>query len=207
MVPIIVDGRIEGINIANGGSEYTTPPELEVIDIRGIIGTVGSFAKLKAEVSNGKITQVNIIDKGSGYDPNNTIVRITPSGSNSIITPKIKEWNINSVERYSHVLTENNSQIIQLNSESLDYNNKICSFYPPKKYRRLLRDNLDSSLIELTDQHSKIVGWAYDGNPIYGPVGINTTGITTFMESSYEIDAINDDGLRPFKFSRWIFCK
>ncbi len=205
LVPIIVEGRIEGITIANGGSEYTTPPDLEVIDISGTIATVGSYAKLKAEVSNGKITQVSIIDKGSGYDPNNTTIRITPSGSNSIITPKIKEWNINSVERYSHVLTENNSQIIQLNSESLEYNNKICSFYPPKKYRRILRDNLDTSLTELTEEHSKIVGWAYDGNPIYGPVGINTTGITTFMESSYEIDAISDAGLRPAGFQNGYF--
>ena len=45
LVPIIVEGRIEGINISNGGSEYTTPPELEVIDIRGTVGTIGSYAK------------------------------------------------------------------------------------------------------------------------------------------------------------------
>ena len=56
---------------------------------------------------------------------------------------------------------------------------------------------MDGSFNELTTNHSKIVGWAYDGNPIYGPVGINTAGITTFMESSYEIDIISDVNLRP----------
>ena len=204
ITPIIVGGRIEGVNINNGGSEYTTPPELEVVSVKG---QVGIFAKLKAVVSNGKIVDVNIINKGSGYNPNNTIIRITPAGSGSIITTKVKEWKINSVERYGHVLTEDNSQFVQFNSESLEYNNKICSFYPVKKYRRLLRDNLDSNNVELTENHSKIVGWAYDGNPIYGPVGVNTSGITTFMESSYELDPINDNTLRPPNYQNGYFVE
>jgi len=188
-------------------SEYTSPPILEVVEVGETIRTTGAVAELKAVVSDGKITDVKIIKKGSRYNPNNTIIRITPSGSKSIITTKIHEWKINAVERYDHVLTENNSQFVQINSESLDYNNKICSFYPVKKYRRLLRDNIDSNLTEFIDDHSKIVGWAYDGNPIYGPVGINTTGITTFMESSYEIDAISDADLRPAGFQNGYFVE
>ena len=56
-----------------------------------------AVAELKAVVSDGKITDVKIIKKGSGsgYNPNNTIIRITPSGSKSIITTKIHEWKIN----------------------------------------------------------------------------------------------------------------
>ena len=43
-------------------------------------------------------------------------------------------------------------------------------------------------MTELTTNHSKIVGWSYDGNPIYGPVG-NRTGIgLTFMESGYKLN-------------------
>jgi len=209
LVPIIANGKIEGVSIGNAGSEYTTPPILEVVGIGRTSGTAESFAELKAVISDGKITGVNIISKGRGYDPNNTSIRITPAGSGELITTKVHEWKINSVERYSNFLTDNESTaaFVQLNSKSLSNGNKICSFYPVKKYRRLLRDNLNSTLNELTDNHSKIVGWAYDGNPIYGPVGVNTAGITTFMESSYEIDVINDFGLRPLNYQNGYFIQ
>jgi hypothetical protein len=207
LTPNVVNGKVESVSIGNGGSEYTSPPILEVVEVGKAIGTIGAVAELKAVVSDGKITDVKIIKKGSKYNPNNTIIRITPSGSKSIITTKIHEWKINAVERYDHVLTENNSQFVQINSESLDYNNKICSFYPVKKYRRLLRDNIDSNLIEFVDDHSKIVGWAYDGNPIYGPVGVNTSGITTYMQSSYQLDIIADSGLRPSTYQNGYFIQ
>ncbi len=56
---------------------------------------------------------------------------------------------------------------------------------------------MTANFVESTDNHSKIVGWAYDGNPIYGPVGENNSGITTFMQSSYELDIEGDTNLRP----------
>ena len=197
IVPIISEGKITGVDILNSGSEYTTPPKLEVIGIGGTIGTVGEFAKLESVVSDGKITSVNVISRGTEYDANNTAIKIIPSGSDQIIGSKIHEWKVNSVERYNHVLTQNNSELVQLRAVSLTNNNKVCSFYPVKKYRRLLRDNIDSNFVESTDNHSKIVGWAYDGNPIYGPVSENNLGITTFMQSSYELDIIGDLNLRP----------
>ena len=197
IVPIISGGKITDVDILNSGSEYTTPPELEVVGVGGTSGTTGAFAKLESVVSNGKIISVNIISGGDGYDANNTIIKITPSGSDSSIGSNIHEWKINSVERYNHVLTQNNSELVQVRAISLTNNNKICSFYPVKKYRRLLRDNIDATFTELTDSHSKIVGWAYDGNPIYGPVSENSSGITTFMQSSYELDIIGDTALRP----------
>ena len=167
LIPIIVNGKIEGVDIKRSGSEYTTPPELEVVGVGETAGTIGQFAKLKAIITDGEITDVNIIDKGSQYNAGNTAIIVTPAGSDSFVTTLVKEWKINSVERYDHVLTEDNSQFIQINSKLSDYNNKICSFYPVKKYRRLLRDNIDSSLIDEIQGHSKIVGWAYDGCLLY----------------------------------------
>ena len=38
-------------------------------------------------------------------------------------------------------------------------------------------------------------------------VGVNTAGITTFMESSYEIDVITDSGLRPSNYSNGYFIQ
>ena len=130
ILPIISEGKITDINILNSGSEYTTPPELEIVGVGGTSGTVGGFAKLESVVSGGKITGVNIISGGTGYDANNTSIKIIPTGSESIIGSEIHEWKINSVERYNHVLNQNNSELVQGRAISLSNNNKICSFYP-----------------------------------------------------------------------------
>ena len=205
--PIIIGGKISDISILNPGSEYTSPPQLEVVGIDGTSGTVGQFAKLQSIVSDGKIIGVNIISQGTGYDINNTIVKVIPSGSEAIIGSRIHDWKINSVERYKHALTLENSEIIQVRSSS-GKKNKLCSFYPPKKYRRLLSDNItDDPFDESTDNHSKILGWAYDGNPIYGPVSTNSSGITTFMEPSYSLKPISDSNLRPSGYQNGYFVQ
>ena len=119
--------------------------------------------------------------------------RINPVGKDALISAKIYKWEINSVERYKTSLT-NNNQLLQINSELAVKGNKICSFYPPTKYRELVNDTNN------TTSHSKIVGWAYDGNPIYGSITNSTVGTGfTFAESSYSISAINDSNYRPLQ--------
>ena len=207
ITPIISEGKISDIDIVNSGSEYTTPPELEVVGVGGTFGTTGQFAKLESVVSNGKIIGVNIIAKGTGYDANDTIIKVIPSGSEEIIGSKVHEWKVNLVERYRYALTLDNSELLQVRSTSATNKNKICSLYPPKKYRRLLRDNITDNFVESTTNHSKILGWAYDGNPIYGPVSTNNSGITTFMQSSYSVKVISDNNLRPSGYQNGYFIQ
>jgi len=186
--PIIANGNVVNVVISNSGTEYTSPPTLEVV---GLGTGVGSVAELKAIVSDGKITNVEIIEQGSGYDPAKTFIKITPSGRDAVFSTQIYNWRINSVERYKTSLT-NNNQLLQVNSELKYKGNKICSFYPPTKYRELLSDTNDIT------SHSKIIGWAYDGNPIYGPISNNNVGTgLTFIQSSYNISPINDINYRP----------
>ena len=186
--PIIANGSVVNVVISNSGTEYTSPPILEVV---GLGTGVGSIAKLKPIVSDGKITNVQIIEQGAGYDPAKTFIKITPSGRDAVFSTQIYNWKINSVERYKTSLT-NNNQLLQINSELKYKGNKICSFYPPTKYRELLSDTNDVT------SHSKIIGWAYDGNPIYGPISNNNVGTgLTFVQSSYNISPINDINYRP----------
>ena len=58
---------------------------------------------------------------------------------------------------------------------------------------------------QLSTKHSPIIGWAYDGNPIYGPYGYITKrgGIISPMKSGYEL---NSSQQRP-NFSTWVFCR
>ena len=204
--PIILDGKITDVDIVNGGTNYTTPPNLKVVGVGGTSGTSGQIAELKSVIADGEITDVIVVESGSGYSLNDTLIDVIPTGSGAIINSKLHEWQINAVERYDYSLTENNSQLLQVNGD-LSKNNKICSFYPVKKYRRLLRDNIDESLTELTDNHSKIVGWSYDGNPIYGPVGERTGIGFTFMKSSYVLNPVADTQLRPPNYQSGFFIE
>ena len=83
--------------ISNTGTEYTSPPTLDVV---GLGTGIGSVAKLKAIVSGGKITNVQVIEEGSGYLASETFIKITPSGRDAIFSTQIYNWKINSVERY-----------------------------------------------------------------------------------------------------------
>ncbi len=195
--PVVSNGKIVDVLIRNSGKEYTTPPELQVFEIEN---AKGNFARLQSIVSNGQITGFKIINSGINYSSKNTRIRVVPTGKDAKFTSNVHEWKINDVKRYDYTLTENNSQIIQVKSENKLKGNKICSFYPPKKYRRILRDNIGESpnYIENVANISKIVGWAYDGNPIFGPVGPKNVGIGfTFLQSSYQLDILNDSNLRP----------
>ena len=186
--PVIADGKIVNVVISNSGTEYTSPPTLDVV---GLGTGIGSVAKLKAIVSDGKITNVEVIEEGSGYLLSKTLIKITPSGRNARFLTQIYNWKINSVERHESSLNSNN-QLLQVNSELKYKGNKICSFYPPTKYRELVGDN------NVPDAHSKIIGWAYDGNPIYGPISNNNVGTgLTFVQSSYTVSPINDINYRP----------
>ena len=45
---------------------------------------------------------------------------------------------------------------------------------------------------DLSSQHSPIIGWAYDGHPIYGPYGYTTSrsgGAVALMETGYVEDS------------------
>ena len=61
----------------------------------------------------------------------------------------------------------------------------------------------------LSDNHSPIIGWAYDGNPIYGPYGYikKSGGTVTQMKSGYIEEAANKENRPPLSvFPAGFFC-
>ena len=195
------NGEISDVYIVNKGSEYTTPPILEVIGS-------GNYAEVKANISGGQITSIDIISGGKGYSKNNTTIRVTPRGSGAFFNAEIQKWSINAVEKYKNILeTEVYKETLQIPSEARFKENKIGSYYATKEIRKILNDNLDENTFEELDElnsHSPIIGWAYDGNPIYGPYGnaksiadSSGTGGLKRIVSGYTLDPINDNTLRP----------
>ena len=211
--PLVSGGRIQSVYIANGGSEYTTPPTVKVVG-------KGRLAELTATIVNGVITAITIIDGGSGYD-DDTIIEIVPTGKDVKLNSEVHEWKIDNVQRYANVLSNAlYKDLVQIKSTTSVRDNKLVSFYPGKFYRNLLSDNIVTQgggvLAEKTTglSHSPIIGWAYDGNPIYGPYGNgkaipdNTgTGGVKKIYSSYEVDVVTTPNLRPSGFANGYFVQ
>jgi hypothetical protein len=61
-------GRVSGVVIVSGGSGYTAPPFVAFAPPNGENGRTATGL---AEVSNGAIVSIEIIDAGAGYDLDN----------------------------------------------------------------------------------------------------------------------------------------
>ena len=179
----ITDGKIVDVIIFEPGSGYISEPEI-------IVEGDGKFAKIKAIVSGGQISNVQIIDSGKEYNQKTTRIIIKTLGVGAKFSADIQKWTVNSYSQNSFS-TDDAILITGLNDTTTS---KLVSIYAPKKLRRSLNDNLDSNLNEvgINTVHSPIIGWCYDGNPIYGPYGgSNATNSINprLMVSSYSLIA------------------
>jgi len=154
VTPVITNGAITSMVVANAGEYYSSPPVIRILDLAG----KGRFAEYKAEVSNsGELTACTLVTAGSGYSPGNIRIDIIPVGSGATADASILSW---TKDRYK--LTQTNP------------------------VPAALRSGDDGSA------HSPIMGYAYDGNPIYGAYGysnpLDSTSTISKMSSSYSLN-------------------
>ena len=183
--PLISNGKIDSVKIDFGGREYFSLPDLEVIDPTG----KGTGAVLNPVIVDQRISNVIVSNPGIGYSTDSTIF-VRPAGQNVKFDLNIRELTINNQKRLGSeqlIDTENN----------LKYN--ILGYDP-----EFFADD--------GNEVSGIIGWAYDGNPIYGAYGLtdptespsNPTAGFKKLESGYKIDlsTIEDrpEGFDPGEF-------
>jgi len=194
-------GRIIGAIVNNPGSNYNSPPLLEVIGS-------GFGAILVPVILNGSIIDVRIIESGFGYNQVDTIVKVTPTGNGARFEAKVKSWNINIVERLFQSDQVNPDDGIVTNPLASEKGLQFVHAYAARELRRkLLSTSLDilgnkvyradiDNESNVTKYHSPIIGWAYDGNPIYGPYGYadKEGGAVVRLRSGYELKL---KGYRP----------
>ena len=149
--PIIVNGSITNTNLQFGGFEYFSTPKLEVVDPTGS----GTGAQLRSIISEGKIIDVKVIQPGIGYSTSSR-VDVISSGDGSIFDCNIRSLSINNVEKIS----PNQYEIFEETNNKLQY--FVSGYY----------ENLKNSFQDSEVGLSNIIGWAYDGNPIYGSYGL-----------------------------------
>jgi len=186
---VVAEGKIAQAFVKIAGGGYSTPPTLEVVGD-------GKYAKLLANVTNGSLTSVTIVDSGRGYTQEKTTVSVKPVGNGAKLRADVQKWEVDFVQKYKTSFSENDDGII-LPSQNTDYENKYANAFLSRKLRVLLGDNIEDDLSEKTTVfHSPIVGWSYDGNPIYGPYGYNlaTGGTVRRLTPSY---TLSNKGNRP----------
>lgn len=199
---VVSNGIINSAYVASGGSGYFNTPDLIV----NPGNSSGTFAKLFAQVTNGVITSVDVISGGSNYD-DTASVTIRTSGSGENFDIQLQKWKINAIAK--NILNANGEFA---NNEHYiipgrDLTNQIVSSYVPKTIRSKFGDNVNGSDSDITGQtfpHSKIVGWAFDGNPIYAQFGYKNATSTSEgvkrLKSCYTQvpeNVINEDPNRP----------
>jgi hypothetical protein len=187
--PIINNGKIIGVIIQYAGSNYKSTPDV-------IVQGDGYNAILTPIIQNGIIVDVKIISGGFGYTTEKTFITINSSGEGAQFKTTIRSWRINNFEKLykSNYFSEDDGVI----ANALNPNNGLQYYhlFAPRKLRsstysknvlngvtvfqKDLQVDQNNKEIDST-VHSPILGWAYDGNPIYGPYGyasrFNSTSI------------------------------
>lgn len=184
LTAVVTSGKVTSIVVTNPGEYYSTAPEIRIIDKEGR----GRFAKYRAVISsNGQIVECIQEDPGKFYTQENIEVQVIPIGSGATAVSTVRSWKKNRYYKVKNDLDSSNGYYFQ---SYLGEGYGYSYVANPRALRVLLNDNLDSlGNIPQILLHSPILGYAYDGNPIYGPYGysspLDNTSSIQRMQSSY----------------------
>ncbi|QPX48159.1 virion structural protein [Synechococcus phage S-SRM01] len=156
--PTIVNGRITDVQVLYGGTEYYSTPDL-------VITGSGIGAIIRPVVSNNKITDVIVVNPGTGYTSTNISIKAVSAGKNEVLRVNVRELTLNNSYKYgiqNEFYRNPSSEVLIENDNGLKY--AVIGY--SQNIKTNFNDNSD-----LSGQHSDIIGWAYDGNPIYGSFG------------------------------------
>jgi len=164
VIPNIIDGKIDSVRVV-GGKQYYSVPDLVVTDPTGL----GVGAELRAVLgvnpisSEPQISDVIIINSGIGYSTDTT-VSVKSAGRNAFFDANVRSLTINK-----HNVNDD-YQLLEDSENKLKYS--VTGY--------------DTSLLG----SSNLIGWAYDGNPIYGPFGSDDpterNDLTKKLQSGYK---------------------
>ncbi len=199
LTPIVNNGQLVEVLVNNKGSGYNAPPELR-------IDGAGIGAVITPVIVNGEIESVNIIQGGVDYTREDTFINVIPSGQEAKFSTVIKTWTVNNVVRNYELFTADDGFIT--NGTNSEYGLQYTHLYAPRPLRKTLfgTDSNGNKVYGSADlkvnngfeidssYHSPIIGYAYDGNPIYGPFGYSTLvgGVIRQVKSGYRLNIAND---------------
>ncbi len=171
---VVTNGVVTSITINDPGEYYSTPPIVRITDSAG----KGRFAEYTTTVNTaGVITSFNKVNGGNYYTQSNISVDVITVGSNASATATVKEWRKDKFYKNRNNVDAENGYWLQ------NFDSAKGHGYAYYASPTTLRSN------DTGTNHSPILGYAYDGNPIYGAYGytdpLDATSAITQMTSSY----------------------
>ena len=190
-------GKVTDVLVLNGGSEYNSAPELSMVGD-------GNGTVLIPILQAGSVESVKVVHSGIGYTSFNSSIKVTSNGQGAKFYSNIKTWTINNVQRLIQNDQITSDDGIVSNGFSDQYQLEYSHAYAPRKLRQstYVKKSVGDKEIftpdltlninaqeETSGDHSPIIGWAYDGSPIYGPYGYRTNsgGPIKILESGYSV--------------------
>ncbi len=174
--PLIQNGRITDVTVLYGGQDYYSTPDLVVLGS-------GVGASLRPVVSNNKIVDVIVVNPGAGYSITDTVVRAVPAGKNAVFESSVRALTLNNSYKYG---VQNANYRDPATEILIETENNLE--YAVIGYSEQIKNNIKDNGGDTT--HSNIIGWAYDGNPIYGTYGYsdpNEARLVKKLEPGYSI--------------------
>tara|TARA_Y100000361_G_scaffold69963_2_gene61763 strand:- start:512 stop:12706 length:12195 start_codon:yes stop_codon:yes gene_type:complete len=172
----ISQGQIENIyldidqtaTVIDPGQNYTEPPMVVISDASG--KGRGALFTCQIDTATGQITGFTKLSGGFDYQLETTTVVLAPTMRTAEGTSELVRWKYNSY-LYNSIDNSNSAGVV-FNSSDARYGLAYGHIIPPTSLKISRSDNVDSQGNPLTNKsHSPILGWAYDGNPIYGSFG------------------------------------
>ena len=187
-------GKIIDVIVNRSGQEYNSPPTL-------VVSGIGSGANLVPKLLNGQIVGVEINKSGVGYGVSTTTIEVKETGSSAKFIPNIQKWTINNFGK--NLPNINSDDVFISEANNTDFELQCSYVYAPRTLRKVIysvdqdgnplygKKDLEIQNGQEVDNtsHSSIIGWSYDGYPIYGPYAYSTTsgGSITQMKSGYSL--------------------
>ena len=202
---IVTDGRITSIKVDNPGRYYSSPPIIRIIDELG----KGNFAEYEAVLSTeGTIESCKRITGGRFYTRGYVSIFVDPVGKGAQATASIRKWVKNRYNKLQNSLDTNNSYVFENFDTSKKYGYGVVA--NPVVLRKRLNDNINALYQQTSPlSHSPIIGYAYDGNPIYGPYGysnpVDNTSQIAKLSSGYVLQNSRPNGPSVEEYSLGTF--
>ncbi len=197
--PIISNGKIIDVQIQYGGVDYYSYPDIVVIGN-------GTGCILRPVLSDNKIIDVVVINSGSGYSIETTSIIAVSAGKNAKFDVNIRPLTINNAYKFGRFieLPETNSFYRKPSDEVISTSLNNTLQYAILAYSSNISEKFDDD----GTNHSPIIGWAYDGNPIYGSYGYSDPddkdSPIKLMESGYSYNTVEN---RPAEFDLGFFIE
>lgn len=195
---IVTLDKVTKLVIDNPGEYYSSPPTIIISDAINR----GKLAEYKAVIStDGKLIDTIKISEGKFYSQENIRIFVVSVGTDATANVLVKRWKINRFEKLKNVLDSNYGYYFENIERS--FGNGYAHLGNPVELRNQLGDTT-------SNQHSPILGYAYDGNPIYGPYAyfnpLDPSSNIKRMATSYRLktDRINGPTISAYSLGYFI---